>query len=126
MVSKLSQLFNHVFAFCSQYQEHDSGFSTFENMVDALLQHENDNNEVEDEVEEASTSPKEPQVPANSREELKQLLDSRKCKVCHEEDACVVLVPCGHLAACKNCGDSVNRCPICRSFIKERIRSYLA
>ena len=91
-------------------------------MVDALLKHENDNND----VEEVSTSPKEPQVPANSREELKQLIDSRKCKVCHEEDACVVLVPCGHLAICKNCGDSVNRCPVCRSFIKERIRSYLA
>ena len=37
-------------------------------MVDALLQHENNNNDVE-EAAEVSTSPKEPQVPANSQEE---------------------------------------------------------
>ena len=89
-------------------------------MVDALLRYENDDDN-QDEEQESIEEPT-----SSGQTELKQLVESRKCKVCHKEDACMVFVPCGHLACCVECGNKVNRCPACRSFIKERIRSYLS
>ena len=100
-------------------------------MVDALIHHENDDVRQDEEQEvhnnaeqESKTNPEEPA--SSGQTELKQLVELRKCKVCHKEDACMVFVPCGHLACCVECGNKVNRCPACRSFIKERIRSYLS
>ena len=99
-------------------------------MIDALLRHENDDNNQEE--EQSSTSQeeevREEGTSAASAEEteLKELMESRKCKVCHKEDACVVFVPCGHLTCCLECGNKVNRCPACKSIITERIRSYLS
>ena len=100
-------------------------------MVDALLLHENDDgnqNEVQEVQHNAEQQPNtNSEEPASSGQtELKQLVESRKCKVCHKEDACMVFVPCGHLACCVECGNKANRCPACRFFIKERIRSYLS
>ena len=89
-------------------------------MVDALLRYENDDDN-QDEEQESIEEPT-----SSGQTELKQLVESRKCKVCHKEDACMIFVPCGHLACCVECGNKVNRCPSCRSFIKERIRSYLS
>ena len=89
-------------------------------MVDALLRYENDDDN-QDEEQESIEEPT-----SSGQTDLKQLVESRKCKVCHKEDACMVFVPCGHLSCCVECGNKVNRCPACRSFIKERIRSYLS
>ena len=96
-------------------------------MVDALLRQEHEENNQEEEDDTTNTEEEAPEEPSSSTAtELKQLVESRKCKSCHKEDACVVLVPCGHLACCVECGNKVNRCPVCRSMIKERIRSYLS
>ena len=44
----------------------------------------------------------------------------KECVNCMEEDKCVALFPCSHLALCKNCQNLVEDCPICRKKIEER------
>ena len=93
-------------------------------MVDVLLRIEKEENGKEEDRSPEEEATEEPCLSGDT--ELKQLLNSRKCKTCHKKDACMVLVPCGHLACCVECGNKVNRCPVCRSMIKERIRSFLS
>ena len=52
--------------------------------------------------------------------------DSRlKCKICMEGDIQTAFVPCGHAATCWSCNTRVDRCPVCRADINQRIRIYL-
>jgi E3 ubiquitin-protein ligase BOI-like protein len=37
------------------------------------------------------------------------------CKVCCANDACILILPCLHLCACKSCVGNLNICPICNS-----------
>lgn len=46
---------------------------------------------------------------------------SRMCVVCVDEERCTVLIPCGHLVACRACTARMDRCPICRSQIRGSI-----
>ena len=39
------------------------------------------------------------------------------CVVCLDEMRSTVLIPCGHLVACRSCTKRLDRCPICRSHI---------
>ena len=59
-------------------------------------------------------------------QELKDLIDSKMCKRCHNNEACMVFMPCGHLVCCYKCKDGWQSCPVCHSFIRDMIRSYLA
>ena len=106
---------NDALLFCSHYESNDCGFSNFESMVDALLRQEHEENDQQEDDNTTNTEEAPEEPPSSSATELKQLVESRKCKSCHKEDACVVLVPCGHLACCVECGNKVNRCPVCRS-----------
>ena len=42
-----------------------------------------------------------------------------RCLVCHEEEARIVCVPCGHVCMCAHCAEGVKstsgKCPLCRS-----------
>ena len=44
----------------------------------------------------------------------------RECVVCQDEDRCVAVFPCSHLALCATCQNLVEICPICREKIEER------
>lgn len=37
------------------------------------------------------------------------------CKLCCANDACILILPCLHLCACKSCVVNLNICPICNS-----------
>jgi len=37
------------------------------------------------------------------------------CKVCCASDACMLILPCLHLCACKSCVANLNMCPLCDS-----------
>ena len=51
----------------------------------------------------------------------------RRCKICLNAEANVVLIPCGHIAICKECAPSLKKkCPICRAVVKDAIRTYFA
>ena len=42
-----------------------------------------------------------------------------KCKVCMDEDIDCVLLDCGHLVTCNQCGKKLRECPICRQQVLE-------
>ena len=58
--------------------------------------------------------------------EMQRLEESKRCRVCRKDDACMVLIPCGHLCCCVNCGKKIKKCPICKELIRERVRSYIS
>ena len=62
----------------------------------------------------------------NMKTSFEALIDSRFCKVCMDEEACVVFVPCGHLMSCVNCSPSLKNCAICRRPVKSSIRTYFS
>ncbi|XP_042393158.1 uncharacterized protein LOC121984336 [Zingiber officinale] len=41
------------------------------------------------------------------------------CRICFEEEICVVLIPCRHHILCKSCSEKCNKCPVCRVVIEE-------
>ncbi|XP_023367816.1 baculoviral IAP repeat-containing protein 7 [Otolemur garnettii] len=58
-------------------------------------------------------------------QELQQLQEERMCKVCLDRAVAVVFVPCGHLA-CVECAPSLQLCPICRTPVHSRVRTFLS
>ncbi|XP_071114614.1 death-associated inhibitor of apoptosis 2-like [Haliotis cracherodii] len=61
-----------------------------------------------------------------TEEETRQLRESSTCKVCLEDPANIVFLPCGHLVACAECTPALERCPVCRTHIRGTVRVHLA
>ena len=62
----------------------------------------------------------------NIDDEMAQVRESRLCKICMERQADVLFLPCAQILCCHVCAETVRECPICRSPIESRIRSYFA
>ncbi|KAK6171490.1 hypothetical protein SNE40_019668 [Patella caerulea] len=58
--------------------------------------------------------------------ENQRLKEQRTCKICMDEEANIVLLPCGHLVSCASCAPALRKCPICRANIKGTVRTYLS
>ncbi|XP_078576691.1 uncharacterized protein LOC144862221 [Branchiostoma floridae x Branchiostoma japonicum] len=62
--------------------------------------------------------------------QLQQLLEERTCKICMDESACMVLIPCGHMCCCENCVQMLRarggRCPMCRARIQRVQKTFVA
>ncbi|NXE73908.1 XIAP ligase, partial [Cochlearius cochlearius] len=56
----------------------------------------------------------------STEEKLRRLQEEKLCKICMAKDISVVLIPCGHLVACKECAEALNECPLCRADIMKR------
>ncbi|NXL57009.1 XIAP ligase, partial [Chordeiles acutipennis] len=56
----------------------------------------------------------------STEEKLRRLQEEKLCKICMAKDISVVLIPCGHLVACKQCAEALNECPLCRTNIMNR------
>ena len=56
-----------------------------------------------------------------AEDNLRELKD---CVVCMETDRQrdTVLLPCKHLATCSDCAATLNKCPVCRAAIHDRIK----
>ncbi|XP_045887027.1 E3 ubiquitin-protein ligase XIAP isoform X2 [Micropterus dolomieu] len=59
-------------------------------------------------------------------EKLRKLQMEKQCKICMDRDICIVFIPCGHLVSCKECSESLIKCPICCGAIKQKIKTYIA
>ena len=57
----------------------------------------------------------------NMKKDLEKLNDKLQCKVCMEEDACIVFIPCGHLISCMDCSPGLHNCAICRIPVKSTV-----
>jgi len=51
------------------------------------------------------------------------LKQQRLCKVCLDEEAAIVFLPCGHLVACGFCASALHKCPVCRRRINGTVRA---
>ncbi|NXY49030.1 XIAP ligase, partial [Ceuthmochares aereus] len=56
----------------------------------------------------------------STEEKLRRLQEEKLCKICMAKDISVVLIPCGHLVACKECAGALTECPLCRTDIMKR------
>ena len=130
--------------FCSnsrrQYEEHNTGFSSVENIVESVLafNSQSQQNSVTLPTAERRSSPidagdppagaqrSREHEPLGDAELLRELESSRNCKLCGREPANVVFIPCGHLVTCDACSARRRNCPVCQSFIREKVRSYIA
>jgi len=71
----------------------------------------------------ASTSPPDsgPRARPHSHSRPTSTDHSGLCVVCQDEEACIAVVDCGHLAMCRECSDlilaSTRECPLCRTRI---------
>ncbi|XP_028671287.1 E3 ubiquitin-protein ligase XIAP [Erpetoichthys calabaricus] len=63
---------------------------------------------------------------ASTLERLRKLQDEKLCKVCLAKDSIIVFIPCGHLVTCHECSARVRNCPICRSPIESKIKTYIS
>lgn len=48
------------------------------------------------------------------------------CKICMDAAIECVLLECGHMATCTNCGKVLSECPICRQYIVRVVRFFKA
>lgn len=46
------------------------------------------------------------------------------CVVCSKEARAVVFQPCNHHCCCENCAESLDKCPVCKATIAERVRAF--
>lgn len=56
-------------------------------------------------------------------EEIKRLKDLLTCKICVDNDAWVVFLPCGHIVSYDTCAQALRKCPICRVRIAGQVKS---
>ncbi|NXJ35906.1 XIAP ligase, partial [Ciconia maguari] len=56
----------------------------------------------------------------STEEKLRRLQEEKLCKICMAKDISVVFIPCGHLVACKECAEALNKCPLCCTNITKR------
>ncbi|KAL5005066.1 hypothetical protein ScPMuIL_018522 [Solemya velum] len=55
--------------------------------------------------------------------EIREMKEQSLCKICMDEQSCIVFLPCGHLVACAMCAPAFRTCPICRAKIKGTVRA---
>ncbi|KAG9466205.1 hypothetical protein GDO78_017041 [Eleutherodactylus coqui] len=59
------------------------------------------------------------------QEQLITLQEERTCKVCIDNEANMLFIPCGHLITCMDCCVDLKVCPVCRKSIVSTMRAYL-
>jgi len=50
--------------------------------------------------------------------------ESQVCKICMEREINCVLLECGHMLTCVNCGRKLSECPICRQNVTRCVRTF--
>nr|CAD7459144.1 unnamed protein product [Timema tahoe] len=61
-----------------------------------------------------------------ARKELEKLDMDELCKVCMDAPVECVMLECGHMATCTNCGKQLSECPICRQYVVRVVRIFKA
>ena len=58
------------------------------------------------------------------RAENKRLKEAKQCRICRDNDANRMFLPCAHLAACSLCSPAVQNCPQCKAVIRGIVSVY--
>ncbi|XP_068107282.1 E3 ubiquitin-protein ligase XIAP isoform X2 [Hyperolius riggenbachi] len=63
---------------------------------------------------------------ASIEEKLRKMEEEKICKVCMDKAMSVVFIPCGHLVACSDCAELLDKCPICCVIIHKRQKIFMS
>ena len=91
-------------------------FTSLERLIESLLNIES--GMYKEDREQSST----PTSGAHTNNNLRVLENSRKCKKCFQQDACVLYMLCGHLVCCEDCAEVAQICLLCGEMICEKFR----
>ncbi|XP_062570422.1 putative inhibitor of apoptosis [Saccostrea cucullata] len=90
-------------------------------------------NQKEEKIQQEKQPKKQEESGESNKQELKALVseyqelkEQTRCKICLEEDATVVFLPCGHMCTCVSCSPAMRKCPICRTFVKGTVKAILS
>ncbi|KAG0729986.1 E3 ubiquitin-protein ligase RNF34 [Chionoecetes opilio] len=61
-----------------------------------------------------------------SQQELENLPEELLCKICMDGVIDCVLLECGHMVACTQCGKQMSECPLCRQYVVRVVRTFRA
>lgn len=61
-----------------------------------------------------------------SREDVEKLSEEELCKICWDAPIECVILECGHMACCINCGKQMSECPICKQYVVRVVRFFKA
>jgi len=60
------------------------------------------------------------------KDELPNMDDDSLCKICMDAPVDCVMLECGHMCTCTNCGKQMAECPICRQYVIRVVRTFKA
>lgn len=75
---------------------------------------------MDDEPTALADRPQTSSPPINTKEDE----GKEECKICMDNLVDCVLIECGHMIACRQCGDRLDTCPICRSPVARVVTIY--
>ncbi|XP_012226848.1 E3 ubiquitin-protein ligase RNF34 [Linepithema humile] len=61
-----------------------------------------------------------------SRQDVEKLSEEELCKICWDAPIECVILECGHMACCINCGKQMSECPICKQYVIRVVRFFKA
>lgn len=61
-------------------------------------------------------------VHLKEEKKLKQNIDDRCCKICMELPMDCVYFDCKHICSCMKCAEKLEKCPVCREMITQRVK----
>jgi len=60
------------------------------------------------------------------KQEADNMDDDSLCKICMDSPVDCVMLECGHMCTCTNCGKQMAECPICRQYVIRVVRTFKA
>ncbi|KAK6174437.1 hypothetical protein SNE40_017714 [Patella caerulea] len=60
------------------------------------------------------------------REENEKLKNETTCRICLDNPAEILTLPCAHISSCASCAAALKKCPICRHVIKGTVKVFLS
>ncbi|CAM4602863.1 E3 ubiquitin-protein ligase XIAP [Lepidochelys kempii] len=100
-------------------QTYGENYTSVEVLVSDIINAQKEN--VQEEVTSERSLPKD----LSTEEKLRRLQEEKMCKICMDKDISVVFIPCGHLVACKECAEAVDKCPVCCMVITKRQKIFM-
>lgn len=60
------------------------------------------------------------------KESMETMDDDSLCKICMDSPIDCVMLECGHMCTCTNCGKQMAECPICRQYVVRVVKTFRA
>ena len=114
-----------------RFEERGQPFEKLEDLVESMVNYtslvssdsSSDNEEIVQSAQARPTSSSN-STEGGTRNEIQQIEEEKRCKVCRTRNAQVVILPCGHLCCCLQCSTEIQFCPVCKVKVNEKIRVY--